>query len=455
MMAQAHAAAQRTSAAPVALTPARAGLLQRKCACGGSAGFSGQCEDCGKKRIGVQRRAAGPAPGIAPPIVHEVLRSPGKPLDAATRAYMEPRFGHDFSQVRIYADADAARSAEAVSALAYTVGRNVVFGAGKYAPSSAMGRRLLAHELAHVMQQRSHDAETENSIQVEPTGKFAPSAAPRQRALMRLTPDEFRKKLGATPDEKTTIDALFTDATFNALWNYLDVCPSRPKKDLGPLSLDVEPGLKIGGVERFGGYFPGRKLLKINPTKPEHTANPQELIDTVVHELIHAVDDLDEDCVKAGAPESPLAGAGTVPSPRPTLANVKGTPDEDKLLQDLGPGASNPCEEFLDENKKAQQIVVSVIRSNIQTTHIGRPTLIFVNDALRNNPAALAEYKTCRDAACANTDMAARDAAIGKCSEAIIAKYVTAPKPIPTPAPAPGVSPPSPPPPKTPPQKKP
>ena len=89
----------------------------------------------------------------APPIVHEVLRSPGPPLDVATSALMEPRFGHDFSRVRIHADAKAAESAQAIGARAYTVGRDIVFGAGQYAPRTSAGQRLLAHELTHVLQQ--------------------------------------------------------------------------------------------------------------------------------------------------------------------------------------------------------------------------------------------------------------------------------------------------------------
>jgi uncharacterized protein DUF4157 len=83
--------------------------------------------------------------GEAPPVVHEVLRSPGQPLDAVTRAFMEPRFGHDFSRVRVHADPKAAESAQAVNALAYTVGRHVVFGDAQYRPSSIDGFRLLAH----------------------------------------------------------------------------------------------------------------------------------------------------------------------------------------------------------------------------------------------------------------------------------------------------------------------
>ena len=88
-----------------------------------------------------------------PPVVHEVLRFPGQPIDPATRAFMEPRFQHDFSGVRIHTDGQAARSASAINAHAYTVGRSIVFGAEQYAPKTAAGRRLLSHELTHVVQQ--------------------------------------------------------------------------------------------------------------------------------------------------------------------------------------------------------------------------------------------------------------------------------------------------------------
>jgi hypothetical protein len=90
-----------------------------------------------------------------PFIVSEVLTSPGRPLDPSTRAYMEPRFGHDFSRVRVHTDTRASESARAVNALAYTVGRNVVFAAGRYSPGTAAGQELLAHELTHTVQQTS------------------------------------------------------------------------------------------------------------------------------------------------------------------------------------------------------------------------------------------------------------------------------------------------------------
>ncbi|MCL4705844.1 DUF4157 domain-containing protein [bacterium] len=131
------------------------GLLQRKCACGNHTVAGGECENCRKKREGMlQRSAASSAPvNEVPPIVHEVLRSPGQPLDPETRAFMEPRFGYDFSHVRIHTDGKAAESARLVNALAYTVGSNMVFASDQYQPNTIIGKQLLAHEMTHVVQQ--------------------------------------------------------------------------------------------------------------------------------------------------------------------------------------------------------------------------------------------------------------------------------------------------------------
>jgi hypothetical protein len=89
----------------------------------------------------------------APAVIHEVLNSSGRPLDSNTRAFFEGQFGYDFSQVRVHNDTRAAESAWTVNALAYTVGNHIVFDKGKYSPQSQEGRRLLAHELAHTVQQ--------------------------------------------------------------------------------------------------------------------------------------------------------------------------------------------------------------------------------------------------------------------------------------------------------------
>ena len=89
-----------------------------------------------------------------PAVVDEVVnKEAGQSLNASTRAFMEPRFGHDFSKVRIHTDKRAADSAHAVSALAYTVGHDIVFATGQYMPNTMSGKRLLAHELTHVVQQ--------------------------------------------------------------------------------------------------------------------------------------------------------------------------------------------------------------------------------------------------------------------------------------------------------------
>jgi len=130
-------------------------LIQRVCSCRGSSTTAEECVECKKEHEGtLQRAAVQSAPsGSAPQIVQDVLQSSGQPLDAHIRALFEPRFGYSFSHVRIHTNSRAAESARAVNALAYTVGRDVVMGAGQYSPGTTEGRRLLAHELTHVVQQ--------------------------------------------------------------------------------------------------------------------------------------------------------------------------------------------------------------------------------------------------------------------------------------------------------------
>jgi hypothetical protein len=179
------------------LTPAPRGLIQR-CACGGTPGPDGECAACKRKRL--MRLANGPGPASPTPLVDAVVRSSGQPLDPGTRAFMESRFGRysppasprpalaasrpvsrpgdplereahrvagdvlstrpspsgggvDFSRVRVHTDERAAASARSVDADAYTVGSHVVFDRGRYAPATPSGRALIAHELAHVVQQ--------------------------------------------------------------------------------------------------------------------------------------------------------------------------------------------------------------------------------------------------------------------------------------------------------------
>jgi len=110
----------------------------------------------GMKKRQLQRSSADS--GIlspAPPLVQQVLRGAGQPLERSTRDSVEQRFGWDFGRIRIHADSRAAESARSVGASAYTVGQNIVFGSGQYSPGTLSGQRLLAHELTHVLQQDS------------------------------------------------------------------------------------------------------------------------------------------------------------------------------------------------------------------------------------------------------------------------------------------------------------
>jgi hypothetical protein len=170
-------------------------VLQRKCACGNSADHEGPCESC--KQKAVQRKAAGATAGTAPAIVHDVVRSPGRPLDAGTRTFFESRFGHDFGAVRVHDDTLAARSAAAVNAEAYTVGNHVAFRAGGFSPGTRDGLRLLAHELTHVVQQ-SGGAD----LRVSRASRTSPTA-------LGVEPEDERDGLMVGPDD----DALEREAS--------------------------------------------------------------------------------------------------------------------------------------------------------------------------------------------------------------------------------------------------
>ncbi len=162
--------------------PMHSNFLQRKCACGGTPGPTSECEECRKKRL--QRAtnhqsALNSEPSVVPPIVNEVLRSPGEPLDAATRAFMERRFAHDFSHVRVHMDAKAAESARAVNARAYTVGRDVVFGAVDYTLHPRDDVRLIAHELAHTLQKPTFATRPSASLTISSPDDAAEQEADR------------------------------------------------------------------------------------------------------------------------------------------------------------------------------------------------------------------------------------------------------------------------------------
>ena len=118
---------------------------------------------------------SGKAPTISSSLQNRIasLRGSGQPLSQSELAFFEPRFGNDFSQVRVHADSQAAETAQALNARAFTLGQDIVFGAGQYQPSASEGRLLLAHELTHVMQQTSNIQSSSESITMNSLGNLA------------------------------------------------------------------------------------------------------------------------------------------------------------------------------------------------------------------------------------------------------------------------------------------
>ena len=132
--------------------------LKRDCPCGGG------CSKCQSEHAsdGISKTNAShkshAVEAMAAPIGHEALRPSDRPLDPSTRAFMESRLGHSFADVRMHADRDAANAARTLNARAFTIGRDVFFGAGQFSPGSPQTRATLAHELVHVIQQQSRAA---------------------------------------------------------------------------------------------------------------------------------------------------------------------------------------------------------------------------------------------------------------------------------------------------------
>jgi hypothetical protein len=134
-----------------------------------------------------------------PESVHETLLSPGQPLDETSRAYFEPRFGHDFSDVRVHTGEPAAQSAREVHARAYTVGDDIVFAGGRFEPATQDGRRLIAHELAHVVQQRGSAGHSRTGLQ-----SGAPAALQRDDEHEKQSDEGPPKKVEYPPWSHTT-----------------------------------------------------------------------------------------------------------------------------------------------------------------------------------------------------------------------------------------------------------
>lgn len=202
-------------------------------------------------------------PSLVPPIVYDVLRSPGQPLGPATRALMESRFGHDFSRVRVHTDTKAAQSARLVNASAYTVGHDVAFATGQYEPRTSKGQELIAHELTHTLQQghsRPHGSrlvmgETSDSREAEAdrvAGQVALSVAPTTtpqsiRAQTSFPTSVVQRSPGDTAEQVEAMwDPLAYARSLSTRYpGWLNILPDCPCSDS---DASANPDVWVGGV---------------------------------------------------------------------------------------------------------------------------------------------------------------------------------------------------------------
>jgi hypothetical protein len=160
----------------------------------------------------------------------EALKGGGEPLSVATRSYFEPRFGQDFSNVRVHKDANVAEISKSMQARAFTYGKNIGFGAGEYAPESGAGRKLLAHELTHVVQQgrcsaSTHDVQRVEGGQWKDEHELAKREAATAAASARIEGDtEYWRGYALSPDEQTieiVLKAVIAEKGFKGAANFL------------------------------------------------------------------------------------------------------------------------------------------------------------------------------------------------------------------------------------------
>ena len=198
--------------------------------------------------------AANTGPAKAPPIVHDVLRGAGAALEEGTRAAMEERLGHDLSGVRVHTDDQAAASARAVNALAYTVGKSIVFDCGRYAPQQPDGRSLLVHELVHTIQQGGPAVSTGGLLRIDAVD----SAAEREADELADAPDAAQTEMrrpasGSTPLAVARRIAGPDDPDKDGYCRYaIKITSTTKSEDLLGILLDKHPELSRGSFWESG-----------------------------------------------------------------------------------------------------------------------------------------------------------------------------------------------------------
>lgn len=174
-------------------TPDKVATSTRRCACGGKVGPGGECSRCRSRRL-----AAGPGRPSGASLLRSSLTRPGRALDADLRRMYERSFGRDLGNVQVHDDAAAAAAARAVGARAFTVGRNIAFGSSEYRPHEESGRRLLAHELAHVIQQGASTTRDPVMVQRQADPAMSPEDVEEEPS------GEVELDVGPSTDESST-----------------------------------------------------------------------------------------------------------------------------------------------------------------------------------------------------------------------------------------------------------
>jgi hypothetical protein len=258
----------------------------------------------------------------APPVVHDALSRSGQPLDATTRGFFEPRFGRSLAGVRVHTDGLAARSAEAVGARAYTVGRDIVFGEGFHAPGNATGRQLMAHEIAHVLQQNSagHDGAGTS---------FSGSSTLRRSC----GPQAIGQPAGCEPGDKTFVDGTIFRFVVNCddwaggadagLLDYIQTIPAGS-------SIEIHGYASVDGPEAFNGNLAAARALKANALLAAAGAGAPAVTRLVSHGavpgnaadrrsvVIRTVSTTSPPVPVAPTPDSPAAGGPAASPPKDT-----------------------------------------------------------------------------------------------------------------------------------------
>lgn len=261
--------------------------LQRACPCGGRCPeCQSQTEQPGQEQEHLQTkiiRKNDSVDNAAPPIVQEALISPGQLLDPATRHFMESRFGHDFGRVRVHTNPKAVASTRAVNAQAYTVGQDIAFGEGQYAPQTVKGRRLLAHELTHVLHQRG-------ASQTIPQARRSGTVLQRKNGGSKPAKKTYPYSVTTSgcdkaPYTKAGVEAAARKAFLTVRDTSCVKTESLKQSILGEfngLNIDCEQGKDkpCGRASRFFSH-----TVNIYPTAFDPGCGPLEA--TILHEVIH------------------------------------------------------------------------------------------------------------------------------------------------------------------------